>query len=420
MCGEGLGIFTNRKTNTKYNKVMKILVLNCGSSSIKYKLFNMDDRSVMAQGGVEKIGLKDSFLQVKLPNGEKVKIEKEMPEHTVGIRLILNTLIDPKIGCIQDLKEINAVGHRVVHGGEQFASSVLITDEVKAMVVKCSDLAPLHNPANLKGIDAIEQTLPGVPQVGVFDTAFHQTMPDYAYMYALPYELYEKYGIRRYGFHGTSHRYVSQRVCEFLGVESKGKKIVTAHIGNGGSCAAVMDGKSVDTSMGLTPIEGLMMGTRAGDLDLGAATYIMEKEHLDTTAFSNLVNKKSGLLGVSGVSSDARDIDDAIKQGNKRADLARRMFIYRVKKYIGAYAAAMDGLDILVFTGGIGENDTYIRTEIAKGFGYLGAKIDEQKSLKTRGEEVVISTPDSKVTVCVIPTDEELMIASDTQAIVNR
>ena len=418
MCGEGLGIFTNE--NEYKNNIMKILVLNCGSSSIKYKLFNMDDRSVMAQGGVEKIGLKDSFLQVKLPNGEKVKIEKEMPEHTVGIRLILNTLIDPKIGCIQDLKEINAVGHRVVHGGEQFASSVLITDEVKAMVVKCSDLAPLHNPANLKGIDAIEQTLPGVPQVGVFDTAFHQTMPDYAYMYALPYELYEKYGIRRYGFHGTSHRYVSQRVCEFLGVEPKGKKIVTAHIGNGGSCAAVMDGKSVDTSMGLTPIEGLMMGTRAGDLDLGAATYIMEKERLDTTAFSNLVNKKSGLLGVSGVSSDARDIDDAIKQGNKRADLARRMFIYRVKKYIGAYAAAMDGLDILVFTGGIGENDTYIRTEIAKGFGYLGAKIDEQKSLKTRGEEVVISTPDSKVTVCVIPTDEELMIATDTQAIVNR
>ncbi|MBR1516175.1 MAG: acetate kinase [Paludibacteraceae bacterium] len=399
---------------------MKILVLNCGSSSIKYKLFNMDDRSVMAQGGVEKIGLKDSFLQVKLPSGEKVKIEKEMPEHTVGIQLILNTLIDPKIGCIKDLKEINAVGHRVVHGGEEFASSVLITDEVKAMVVKCSDLAPLHNPANLKGIDAIEKTLPGVPQVGVFDTAFHQTMPDYAYMYAIPYELYEKYAIRRYGFHGTSHRYVSQRVCEFLGVEAKGKKIVTAHIGNGGSCAAVMDGKSVDTSMGLTPIEGLMMGTRAGDLDLGAATYIMDKEGLDTAAFSNLVNKKSGLLGVSGVSSDARDIDDAIKQGNKRADLARRMFIYRVKKYIGAYAAAMDGLDILVFTGGIGENDTYIRTEIAKGFGYLGAKIDEEKSLKTRGEEVVISTPDSKVTVCVIPTDEELMIATDTEAIVTK
>lgn len=398
---------------------MKILVLNCGSSSIKYKLFDMDTKSVMAQGGVEKIGLHDAFLQVKLPNGEKVKIEKEMPEHTVGIRLILNALVDEKIGCIKSLKEIDAVGHRVVHGGEKFNKSVLITEEVKQMVVECTDLAPLHNPANLKGINAIEQELPGVPQVGVFDTAFHQTMPDYAYMYALPYELYEKYAIRRYGFHGTSHRYVSARVCEFLGVKPEGKKIVTAHIGNGGSCAAVMDGKSVDTSMGLTPIEGLMMGTRAGDLDLGAATYIMDKEHLSTADFANLVNKKSGLAGVSGVSSDARDIENAIKDGNKRADLARRMFIYRVKKYIGAYAAAMDGIDILVFTGGIGENDTYIRTEIAKGFNYLGVKIDEEKSRKTRGEEVVISTPDSKVTVCVIPTDEELMIASDTMAIVN-
>jgi len=397
---------------------MKILVLNCGSSSIKYKLFEMSTRTVMAQGGVEKIGLPDAFLQVKLPNGEKVKIEKPMPEHTVGIRLILDALTDPKIGCIRDLKEIDAVGHRVVHGGEKFNKSVLITDEVKQMVVECSDLAPLHNPANLKGIAAIEQTLPGVPQVGVFDTAFHQTMPDYAYMYALPYELYEKYAIRRYGFHGTSHRYVSARVCEFLGVKPEGKKIVTAHIGNGGSCAAVMDGKSVDTSMGLTPIEGLMMGTRAGDLDLGAATYIMDKEHLTTADFSNLVNKKSGLLGVSGVSSDARDIENAIQQGNRRADLARKMFIYRVKKYIGAYAAAMDGMDILVFTGGIGENDTYIRTEIAKGFGYMGVKIDEEKSRKSRGEEVVISTPDSRVTVCVIPTDEELMIASDTERIV--
>ena len=397
---------------------MKILVLNCGSSSIKYKLFDMTNRAVMAQGGVEKIGLPDAFLQVKLPNGEKVKIEKPMPEHTVGIRLILDALTDPKTGCIRDLKEIDAVGHRVVHGGEKFNKSVLITDEVKQMVVECSELAPLHNPANLKGIAAIEQTLPGVPQVGVFDTAFHQTMPDYAYMYALPYELYEKYAIRRYGFHGTSHRYVSARVCEFLGIKPEGKKIVTAHIGNGGSCAAVMDGKSVDTSMGLTPIEGLMMGTRAGDLDLGAATYIMDKEHLDTAGFSNLVNKKSGLLGVSGVSSDARDIENAIQQGNKRADLARKMFIYRVKKYIGAYAAAMDGMDILVFTGGIGENDTYIRTEIAKGFGYMGVKIDEEKSRKSRGEEVVISTPDSKVTVCVIPTDEELMIATDTERIV--
>lgn len=397
---------------------MKILVLNCGSSSIKYKLFDMESKTVMAQGGVEKIGLPDSFLLVKLPNGEKVKIEKTMPEHTVGIQLILNTLVDEKIGCIKDLKEIEAVGHRVVHGGEKFNKSVLITSEVKDMIIKCAELAPLHNPANLKGIEAIEKTLPGVPQVAVFDTAFHQTMPDYAYMYALPYELYKEYAIRRYGFHGTSHRYVSARVCEYLGVNPAGKKIVTAHIGNGGSCAAVMDGKSVDTSMGLTPVEGLMMGTRAGDLDLGAATYIMDKEHLTTTEFNTLVNKKSGLLGVSGVSSDARDIDAAIKAGNERADLARKMFIYRVKKYIGAYAAAMNGVDIIVFTGGIGENDAYIRGEIAKGFTYLGAELDEQKNAGIHGDEAVISTPESKVTICVIPTDEELMIASDTQALI--
>lgn len=397
---------------------MKILVLNCGSSSIKYKLFDMESKTVMAQGGVEKIGLPDSFLQVKLPNGEKVRIEKEMPEHTVGIQLILNTLVDEKIGCIKDLKEIDAVGHRLVHGGEKFNKSVVITPEVKDMIVKCSELAPLHNPANLKGVEAIEKTLPGVPQVGVFDTAFHQTMPDYAYMYALPYELYEKYAIRRYGFHGTSHRYVSARVCEYLGVKAEGKKIVTAHIGNGGSCAAVMDGKSIDTSMGLTPVEGLMMGTRAGDLDLGAATYIMDKEHLSTAEFNTLVNKKSGLLGVSGVSSDARDIENAIAEGNTRADLARKMFIYRVRKYIGAYAAAMNGVDIIVFTGGIGENDAYVRGEIVKGLSFLGTELDEKKNAGIRGEEAIISVPGSKVTVCVIPTDEELMIASDTQALV--
>jgi len=396
---------------------MKILVLNCGSSSIKYKLFEMESKQVMAQGGVEKIGLPDSFLLVKLPDGEKVKIEKSMPEHTIGIQLILDTLVDDKLGCIKDLKEINAVGHRVVHGGEKFNKSVLITPDVKAQIEQCVDLAPLHNPANLKGIEAIEKTLPGVPQVAVFDTAFHQTMPEEAYMYALPYELYEKYAIRRYGFHGTSHRYVSARVCEYLGVDALSKKIVTAHIGNGGSCAAVLNGKSVDTSMGLTPVEGLVMGTRAGDLDLGAATFIMDKEGLSTAEFNNLVNKKSGLLGVSGVSSDARDIDAAVKEGNHRADLARKMFIYRVKKYIGAYTAAMNGVDIIVFTGGIGENDPYIRAEIVKGLSFLGVTLDEQANV-VRGEERVISTPDSKVTVCVIPTDEELMIASDTQALI--
>ena len=396
---------------------MKILVLNCGSSSIKYKLFDMDTRAVLAQGGVEKIGLPDSFLQVKLPNGEKVKIEQAMPEHTVGIQLILNSLIDEKIGCLQSLDEINAVGPRVVHGGEKFNQSVVITPEVKEMIVKCIELAPLHNPANLKGIEAIEQTLPSVPQVAVFDTAFHQTMPDEAYMYALPYELYEKYAIRRYGFHGTSHRYVSARVCEYLGVDPAQTKIITAHIGNGGSCTAVLNSKSVDTSMGLTPVEGLMMGTRSGDLDLGAATYIMDKENLSTAEFANLVNKKSGLMGVSGVSSDARDIDNAVKEGNERADLARRMFIYRVKKYIGSYAAALNGVDVIVFTGGIGENDTFIRGEIAKGLSYLGATIDMEKNNRIRGEEAVITTPDSRVTVCVIPTDEEWMIASDTQAL---
>ena len=397
---------------------MKILVLNCGSSSIKYKLFDMTEKKVIAQGGVEKIGMADSFLVVKLPNGEKVQIDKFMPEHTVGIELILNTLIDKKIGCISDLKEIDAVGHRVVHGGEKFNKSVLITDEVLEMIRQCIDLAPLHNPANLKGIDAITKTLPGVPQVAVFDTAFHQTMPDEAYMYALPYELYEKYAIRRYGFHGTSHRYVSQRVCDFLGLENKGLKVVTAHIGNGGSCAAVMDGKSVDTSMGLTPVEGLVMGTRSGDLDLGAATFIMDKEHLNTLEFSNLVNKKSGLLGVSGVSSDARDIDAAVKAGNKRADLARRMFIYRVVKYIGAYTAAMNGIDILVFTGGLGENDPYIRQEILKHLTYLGVDINYELNAQVRGKEVELSTPQSKVRVCVIPTDEELMIASDTMELI--
>ena len=396
---------------------MKILVLNCGSSSIKYKLFEMESKEVMAQGGVEKIGLSDSFLLVKLPNGEKVKIEKTMPEHTVGIQLILDTLVDEQIGCIKDLTEINAVGHRVVHGGEKFNQSVLITPEVKEMIVKCAELAPLHNPANLKGIEAIDATLPGVPQVAVFDTAFHQTMPDYAYMYALPYELYEKYAIRRYGFHGTSHRYVSARVCEFLGVNPKEQKIVTAHIGNGGSCAAVMNGESVDTSMGLTPVEGLMMGTRVGDLDLGAATYIMDKEGLSTAEFNNLVNKQSGLFGVSGVSSDARDIDRAVREGNARANLAREMFIYRVKKYIGAYAAAMNGVDIIVFTGGIGENDEVIRAGVTEGLSFLGAELDAEAN-NVRGVERVISTPTSKVKVCIIPTDEELMIASDTAALV--
>ena len=292
---------------------MKILVLNCGSSSIKYKLFDMTTKEVIAQGGIEKIGLKGSFLKLTLPNGEKKILEKDIPEHTVGVEFILNTLINPEYGAINSLDEINAVGHRMVHGGERFSESVLLTKEVLDAFAACNDLAPLHNPANLKGVNAVAAILPNIPQIGVFDTAFHQTMPDYAYLYAIPYELYEKYGVRRYGFHGTSHRYVSQRVCEFLGVKPDGLKIITCHIGNGGSIAAIKDGKCIDTTMGLTPLEGLMMGTRSGDIDAGAVTFIMDKEGLNTTGVSNLLNKKSGVLGVSGVSSDMRELDAACK-----------------------------------------------------------------------------------------------------------
>ena len=343
---------------------MKILVLNCGSSSIKYKLYDMTTKTVMAQGGIEKLGLPDSFLKFTLPDGTKKVIEKPMPEHTVGVELILNTLISPEYGCISDMHEIDAVGHRLVHGGEKFNSSVLITPDVIKKMEECSDLAPLHNPANLKGVAAITKILPDVPQVGVFDTAFHQTMPAHSYMYPLPYEYYEKYGVRRYGFHGTSHRYVSRRACEFLGLDYNNTKIITAHIGGGGSVAAIMNGKSVDTSMGLTPVEGLMMGTRCGDVDLGAIIYLMEKEHMDVHTLSDIINKKSGVLGVSGVSSDMRDIEKAIAEGNKRARLAWDMFEYRLKKYIGAYVAVMDGVDMIVFTGGIGENQTITRHQV--------------------------------------------------------
>ncbi len=398
---------------------MKILVLNCGSSSIKYKLYDMTTKTVMAQGGIEKLGLPDSFLKFTLPDGTKKIIEKSMPEHTVGVELILNTLINPECGCISDMHEIDAVGHRLVHGGEKFNSSVLITPDVIKKMEECSDLAPLHNPANLKGVAAITKILPDVPQVGVFDTAFHQTMPAHSYMYPLPYEYYEKYGVRRYGFHGTSHRYVSRRACEFLGLDYNKTKIITAHIGGGGSVAAIMNGKSVDTSMGLTPVEGLMMGTRCGDVDLGAIIYLMEKEHMDVHTLSDIINKKSGVLGVSGVSSDMRDIEKAIAEGNKRARLAWDMFEYRLKKYIGAYVAVMDGVDVIVFTGGIGENQTITRDYICQGMTYLGIKYDKELNSRTRGEEVEISTPDSKVRVVVIPTDEELTIASDTMEIVS-
>ena len=398
---------------------MKILVLNCGSSSIKYKLFDMTTKEVLAQGGIEKIGLVGSFLKLTLPNGEKKILEKDIPEHTAGIEFILNTLVSPEYGAIKSLDEINAVGHRMVHGGERFSESVLLNKEVLDAFIACNDLAPLHNPANLKGVNAVSAILPNVPQVGVFDTAFHQTMPDYAYMYAIPYELYEKYGVRRYGFHGTSHRYVSQRVCEFLGVDPKGKKIITCHIGSGGSISAIKDGKCIDTSMGLTPLEGLVMGTRSGDIDAGAVTFIMEKEGLNATGISNLLNKKSGVLGVSGVSSDMRELEAAVAAGNPKAILAEKMYFYRIKKYIGAYAAALGGVDIILFTGGVGENQANCRSEVCEGLEFMGVKIDLEKN-KVRGEEAIISADDSKVTVAVIPTDEELMIASDTLAILNK
>ena len=398
---------------------MKILVLNCGSSSIKYKLFDMTTKEVLAQGGIEKIGLVGSFLKLTLPNGEKKILEKDIPEHTAGIEFILNTLVSPEYGAIKSLDEINSVGHRMVHGGERFSESVLLNKEVLDAFIACNDLAPLHNPANLKGVNAVSAILPNVPQVGVFDTAFHQTMPDYAYMYAIPYELYEKYGVRRYGFHGTSHRYVSQRVCEFLGVDPKGKKIITCHIGNGGSISAIKDGKCIDTSMGLTPLEGLVMGTRSGDIDAGAVTFIMEKEGLNATGVSNLLNKKSGVLGVSGVSSDMRELEAAVAAGNPKAILAEKMYFYRIKKYIGAYAAALGGVDIILFTGGVGENQANCRSEVCEGLEFMGVKIDLEKN-KVRGEEAIISADDSKVTVAVIPTDEELMIASDTLAILNK
>ena len=399
---------------------MKILVLNCGSSSIKYALYNMDDSSVMTSGGAERVGLDGAFVKVKLPSGEKKQIMHDIPEHTEGVKFIFSLLTDPEIGVIKSLDEIDAVGHRMVHGGEKFAKSVVITPEVIEAFKACSDLAPLHNPANLKGVDAVSELMPGLPKVGVFDTAFHQTMPPKAYLYAVPYELYEKYGVRRYGFHGTSHRYVSARALEFLGMKAEGTKVVTAHIGNGGSLAAVVDGKCVDTSMGLTPLEGVMMGTRSGDIDAGAVTFIQKKLGLDADGVSNLLNKQSGIAGLTGLSSDMRDIENAAKSGNERAIIAEDSYFYRVKKYIGAYAAAMGGIDVLVFTAGVGENQTSMREAACEGLEFMGVKLDKEVNARTRGEEAVISTPDSRVKVVVIPTDEELMIASDTMELVSK
>ncbi len=393
---------------------MKILVLNCGSSSVKYKLIDTDTDATLAEGGVEKIGLPDGFLK-----GSKEITELGLTDHKGAVKAILDNLTDPGVGVISNFSEIDAVGHRLVHGAEKFSKSVLIDNEVKDMVKQCYDLAPLHNPANITGVEAIEAVLPDVPQVGVFDTAFHQTMPPKSFMYALPYRFYTEDGVRRYGFHGTSHRYVSQRVGEFLGVDITKLKIITCHIGNGGSITAVLEGKSVDTSMGLTPTEGLMMGTRCGDVDPGALTYIMHRHNLDADGLQKVINKESGMLGVSEISSDMREIENAVNNGDPRATLGLEMYEQRIIKYIGAYAAEMGGVDIIVFTGGVGENQTGLRADVCRPLAFLGVDLDEELNAGIRGREAVITKPGSKVTVAVIPTDEELMIARDTREIVS-
>lgn len=399
---------------------MKILVLNCGSSSVKYKLIDTENDTVMAEGGVEKIGLPDGFLKYKLSDGSKAIRELGLVDHKGAVKAVLDILTDPEVGCIRSYSEIGAVGHRVVHGGEKFSKSVLLTDEVLQQIKDCYDLAPLHNPANVTGIEAVEEILPGVKQVGVFDTAFHQTMPAKSFMYALPYKYYKEDGVRRYGFHGTSHRYVSQRVCEILGVDINKEKIITCHVGNGGSITAVLYGKSVDTSMGLTPAEGLMMGTRVGDVDPGALTYLMKKHNLSADELQKIINKESGVLGITELSSDMREIEAADKAGDPRAHLALEMYEQRITKYIGAYAAEMGGVDIIVFTGGVGENQTGLRGNVCRPLGFMGVELDEQLNMTTRGTETVISAPSSKVKVVVVPTDEEMMIARDTRDIVSK
>ena len=397
---------------------MKILVLNCGSSSLKYQLIDMENEKVIAKGYFERIGSYDSFVTHKV-NGEKYRYDVIARDHGEAIKFVLKQFTDEKYPVIKSLDEISAIGHRVVHGGERFQKSCIIDEDVKKGIEDAVRFAPLHNPAHLQGIKACEINLPGKPNVAVFDTAFHQTMPAHAYMYALPYDLYKKYGIRRYGFHGTSHRYVSKRACEFLGVPYEKQRIITCHIGNGGSITAIKDGKSVDTSMGMTPVEGLMMGTRSGDVDAGVLTYLMDKEHLDSAGVANLVNKKSGVAGISGLSSDMRDIEAGVAAKNERAILALQMYEYRITKYIGAYAAALGGVDIIVFTGGVGENQTITREAVCKPLAFMGVEIDPEINKQIHGTECVISTPASKVKVVVIPTDEEYMIASDTKAVLS-
>lgn len=397
---------------------MNILVINCGSSSVKYKLVEINKNITLAEGGIEKIGLNDAFLKFKLADGSKKQLDLDIPDHHAAIRAIFNVLTSEENGCISSYDEIDAVGHRVVHGGEKFNKSVLIDHEVIEKIKECYGIAPLHNPVNMAGIEAITAIMPSTPQVAVFDTAFHQSMPKKAFMYPLPYELYQNEGIRRYGFHGTSHRYVSKRVCEYLNLPYEKQRIITCHIGNGGSITAIKNGKSIDTSMGLTPVEGLMMGTRCGDVDPGALTYIMQKHNFSAAEMQDMLNKDSGVKGISGISSDMRDIETAIANGNERAMLALDMYEYRIVKYIGAYTAALGGVDIIVFTGGVGENQTGTREKICAQLSYMGVEIDNAFNKSIRGKEALISTPESKIKVLIIPTDEEYMIARDTEEIV--
>lgn len=397
---------------------MKIIVLNCGSSSIKYQLFEMPSAEVVAKGLVDKIGLKGASIKHNMANGDVLKLEGEILDHQAGIEYVLGILTHNEYGCIKDMKEIGAVGHRVVHAGEKYNSSVAITAEVIAALEECIDLAPLHNPPNLEGIYAINKLMPEVPQVGVFDTAYHQSMTEQAYLYGIPYSLYEKYKVRRYGFHGSSHRFVSQRAAEIMGKNIEDLKIISCHLGNGASMCAIQNGHSVDTSMGMTPVEGLVMGTRCGDIDAGALLYIADKEETSIPYTSTLLNKHSGMLGLSGVSSDMRDIETAAAEGNHRAQISLDIYHYRIKKYMGAYAAAMGGVDVVIFTGGVGENGWETRQSVSEGLEFMGIEFDVEKNTKLRGKEAFISKPDSKVAVMVVPTNEELVIANDTYEIV--
>ena len=396
---------------------MKILVINCGSSSLKYQLIDMENEEVLAKGLCERIGIEGSNLSHKAAGKEELEVKKEMPNHTVAIKMVMDALVDPEYGVIKDTSEISAVGHRVLHAGTVYSDSIVVDEDVKKVIRDCFDLGPLHNPANLMGIEACEEAMPGTPNVAVFDTAFGMKMPEKASLYAIPYEYYEKYKVRRYGFHGTSHSYVSKRTAEVLGRSYDSLKTVVCHLGNGSSISAVLNGKSVDTSMGLTPLEGLVMGTRSGDVDPGALQFIMHKENLDIDQMLNVLNKKSGVYGMSGVSSDFRDVETAAKDGNKKAEVALESFAYRVAKYVGAYAAAMSGVDAIAFTAGVGENDKETRKKVCEYLAFLGIEIDDEANSK-RGQEIVISTPDSKVSVLVIPTNEELAIARETLALV--